>query len=337
MKEARFYEKKEKGIVQCLLCPHRCVLKEGKTGLCRSRKNINGKLYSLIYQVISSLNMDPVEKKPLYHFYPGSHILSAGTYGCNFSCRFCQNWTISQAQVADIKGAKILKSEELVGLALKYKSKGNIGLAYTYNEPFIWYEYIYETAKLAGEKGLKNVLVTNGFVNEEPLKELLPLIDALNIDVKGMKEEFYKGWCRGKLEPVLKTCEIASKKALVEITNLIIPSLNDSIQDIQKLVGWIYEKLGKDTPLHFSRYSPEYQCDIPPTPVETLERAFDIASKKLNYVYVGNVLATQWEHTFCPNCKIKLIDRSAFSASILNLKGNHCAKCNEKIHIINSN
>lgn len=335
LKEARFYKKKARGVVQCLLCPHECVLKENKIGLCHSRKNIDGKLYSLIYEVISSINLDPVEKKPLYHFHPGKHILSVGTFGCNFACMFCQNWSISQALVDEIGGGyQRISFENLVSLAVKYEKEGNIGIAYTYNEPFIWYEYVYDAAKLAKEKGLKNVLVTNGFVNEEPLKELLPFIDALNIDVKSMSDEFYRKQCRGRLEPVLRACEIASKSALAEITNLLIPTLNDSNEDIEKLVNWIYEKLGKDTPLHFSRYRPEYKCNIPPTPVETLERAYNIAMKKLNYVYVGNIWDTDWEHTFCPKCKIKLIDRSGFSAKILNLKEGKCAKCNELIRII---
>ncbi|MDO8885902.1 AmmeMemoRadiSam system radical SAM enzyme [Candidatus Oleimmundimicrobium sp.] len=295
--EARFYEKKPNKKVKCFLCPHGCLISPGKTGTCSIRKNIDGTLIALTYERISSCSLDPIEKKPLYHFHPKTVILSLGSIGCNLACPFCQNWQIAQPQEAfpgeDME--KIvsrvtdpLTSKQAVDLALTHRQNGNIGLAYTYNEPFVWYEYIYETAKLAHENGLKNVLVTNGYVNEKPLKKLLPYIDAMNIDVKGFSDEVYKK-LGGRLVPVLKTVEIASKECHVELTNLIVPKLNDSKEEIEKLVEWIATKVGEETPLHFSRYFPHLKYTEPPTPLKTVKMAEEIALKKLKYVHLGNV------------------------------------------------
>lgn len=285
MKEALYYKKLNNDSVQCLLCPKLCKIKEGKSGFCGARENIENKLFSNIYSRVSSLGMDPIEKKPLYHFYPGSLILSLGTTGCNFACPFCQNWQISQERNVPTHE---MSPSEAVEKALE---RSSIGIAYTYSEPMIWYEYVMDTAKLAKEKGLKNVLVTNGYINENPLKELLPFIDAMNIDLKAFDEKFYKEICKGDLGTVLKTIKISSTSCHIEITNLVIPGFNDTTKYFENLVNWIVENIGVDIPLHFSRYFPHYKMKTSSiTPIETLEQACEIAKRKLRYVYLGNIM-----------------------------------------------
>jgi pyruvate formate lyase activating enzyme len=281
-KESVHCELLEEGKVRCLLCPNYCLLKKGETGRCSVRQNQNGRLYSLIYGETTSVALDPIEKKPLYHFHPGNSILSLGTKGCNLKCPWCQNWSISQDLSCPTE--KMTPEEAVV----RAKQLNSFGIAYTYNEPFIWYEFVYDTARLAHQEGLKNVLVTNGYVNQKPLEEIIGLIDAMNIDVKSMEESFYQKYCGGKLAPVLKSAELSAKRCHIEITNLIIPTLNDKQRDFQKLTDWVAEKLGKDVPLHFSRFFPAYKIDIPPTPIETLKAAEAIAKKRLRFVYLGN-------------------------------------------------
>ena len=283
MKEALFYEKLEGGSVHCHLCPHHCRIKEGKTGFCGVRTNRDGKLYTLNYGRAASVSLDPIGKKPLYHYHPGEFILSLGTVGCNLSCLFCQNWSLSQQVQTPTEP---ITSREVVD---KAKQLNSFGIAYTYNEPFVWYEFVAETAKLAKSEGLENVLVTNGYVTAEPLKELLPLIDAMNIDLKSIRDEFYKKICSGRLSFVLEMIKTTVKSCHVELTNLIIPTLNDSENDLTDLVDWIYENVGDSVPLHFSRYFPCFKMTLPPTPVETLKKAERIAKRKLKYVYLGNV------------------------------------------------
>lgn len=283
MKEALYYEKKEDGSVQCLLCPQLCRIKKGKRGFCGVRVNEEGTLYTINYGRMSSMALDPVEKKPLYYFHPGEMILSVGTIGCNLACLFCQNWSISKQIQAPTEA---VTTEELIAQAKKINS---FGIAYTYNEPFMWFEFVLETAKVAREAGLKNVLVTNGFVQPEPLKELLPWIDAANIDVKAIHDPFYRKVCSGRVEPVLATIKTMVRSCHVELTNLIIPTWNDSEKDLEDLVSWIAENAGPDVPLHFSRYFPCYKMTIPPTPKETLYLAESIAKKKLRRVHLGNI------------------------------------------------
>lgn len=330
MKEVMFYEKKEDGMVQCRVCPQMCLRKPGQVGFCRVRENIDGTLYATNYGHSSSFGMDPIEKKPLYHFYPGSHIFSIGTVGCNLKCGFCQNWHIAHGdpetyQVTPEKVVEIA-SEAVDGVK-------SVGIAYTYNEPFMWYEFVYDTAKIARDKGLKNVLVTNGYVNEEPLKEMLPLIDAMNIDVKGFTEDYYKNTCVGRLAPVLKTVETAARTCHVEITTLFVPGLNDSSEEITQLVDWL-AAINKDIPLHFSRYFPNYQMDIPPTPVETMAMARDIARQKLNYVYLGNVWGEESSSTYCPECQSLLIRRGGHQAESVGLDGHKCKNCGYEINMV---
>lgn len=283
MKEASYYEKLNQNKVHCHLCPQECIISDGRRGACGVRINKEGTLYSEVYGKTTSIALDPIEKKPLYHYHPGEYILSIGTKGCNLHCDFCQNWHISQdieAPTEDITQDRIVE---------KAKGLNSFGIAYTYNEPFIWYEFVLDTAKLAKKNGLENVLVTNGYVNMTPLEEMLPFIDAMNIDLKSIDEEFYKKICKGKLKPVLEVIKRSARSCHIELTNLIIPTLNDSESAIHKLVDWVYENVGSEVPLHFSRYFPCYKMKLPPTPRPTLEMAERIAKEKLRYVYLGNV------------------------------------------------
>jgi len=330
MKEALYYLPLGKNNkVQCFLCPHQCIIDEGKTGICRTRKNVEGKLFALVYDQFTSINMDPIEKKPLYHFYPGREILSIGTVGCNFKCKGCQNYEISQAEMGELP-TRTVTSDDAVRLAKEYDS---IGIAYTYNEPLINFEYLLETAHQAQKYNLKNVLVTNGYINEEPLVNLLPYIDAANVDVKSFRNDFYRDYCKGKLGDVLRTVEImVGQKKHVEVTNLVIPTLNDSDSEVEDLTDWLYS-LSDEIPLHFSRYYPCYKMTIKATPLATLERVRRIAQKKLKYVYLGNVWEKPESNTYCPNCKEILIERRGYSTKVVGLEKENCRNCGEKINI----
>ncbi len=326
--EARYYVKKENKKVICELCPYDCLIGEGHRGVCGIRINERGVLYATTYNTVSSIHLDPIEKKPLYHFYPGSSILSVGALGCSFNCMFCQNWELVEGNVPTHETTK----EQLYEYAKKMDS---IGIAYTYNEPFIWFEFVYDTARYFREKGMKNVLITNGFVNIEPLEELIPYIDAMNIDLKAIEDDFYKLVCKGKLEPVKNTIEYAIKSGVhVELTNLLVTGYNTDEEKIKTLVDYV-ASLGKDTILHFSRYFPSYKLDAPPTPIETLEFAYKYAKKKLNYVYMGNVVDSKTDTTFCPKCGNIIIERIGYSLKIKGLKGTKCNRCGEEIKIIN--
>jgi len=322
-----FYDPPSDGRIHCRLCPHECRIADGKTGICRVRQHREGVLYALTYSQVTSVNLDPIEKKPLYHFYPGSVILSLGTLGCNLACDFCQNWEISQ----DTVPTRTLTPQQALEMAKR--ERANIGIAFTYNEPFIWYEYVHDTARLIHEAGLKNVMVTNGYVNEEPLRTLLPFIDAMNIDVKSYAEDFYRTLCKGKAAPVRRTVEIThAAGCLVELTNLVIPGYNDSEEDIRALVDWV---AGVDPaiPMHFSRYHPAYKLTAPATPVATLERAYRIAKEKLRYVYLGNVMGASGEDTECPSCGATVVSRRGFTAQVTGLKAGKCAHCGADINI----
>jgi len=288
LKEAMFYEKKDDNRVLCQLCPHNCLIPPGRSGICGVKKNDNGVLYSMIFEQASSLSLDPIEKKPLYKFHPGSKILSVGTVGCNFKCPFCQNHSIAMAHADKADTIKIT-SEDLVRKAIELIPQGNIGIAYTYNEPTVWYEYIYETAKLAKSKGLVNVLVTNGYINRNPLEHILPFIDAMNIDLKAFNEDFYRKIVKGNLEDVKSTIKISAEKCHVEITTLIIPGLNDSINEMEEMTQWL-SSISSDIPLHLSRFFPRYEMtNKPATSIKTLTDLERIARRHLKNVYLGNV------------------------------------------------
>ncbi len=329
LKEAQFYEKLDDGSVQCTLCPNYCRLPEGIKGLCRVRQNIDGILYSLVYNKPVSVNIDPIEKKPLYHFYPGSKILSLATVGCNLRCNFCQNWTISQSNPDEVRSYDATP-EEIVELAKEYKCKS---IAFTYTEPTVFYEYMIDIAKCAHENDIKTVWVTCGYINEEPLRKLIPYLDAANIDLKGYSEDFYSTYTTGTLEPVLRTIEICKEEGLYfEITNLVIPDANDDPEMIRDMCVWLKETIGTEYPLHFSRFSPQFKLtNRPPTPVKTLEKAYEIAKDVgLKYVYIGNVV-TASEDTFCPNCGKKIIDRYGFSVQEINISDGKCDFCGHEI------
>lgn len=270
----------------CGICPHHCSIEEGKTGLCRARTNQNGRIICENYGKLTSMTLDPIEKKPLNRFYPGSYILSVGSYGCNLNCMFCQNSDISMAG-GDKYNLEMVSPYELVHYAIEYKNKGNIGIAYTYNEPLIGYEFVMDCSKLTKQQALKNVVVTNGYICEEPLKKLLPYIDAMNIDLKAFSESFYKS-IRGDLETVKATISHAAKMCHVEVTTLIIPDMNDSDEEMERLSSWI-ASVNPEIPLHVTRFFPRWRMsDRSPTPVETIYHLADIAGKNLRFVCVGN-------------------------------------------------
>ncbi len=328
MHKAMFWKKAEEQRVQCILCPQKCLIAPERRGFCKVRVNEEGSLYSVNYGKCSSYGFDPIEKKPLYHFLPGSSIFSVGTFGCNFRCGFCQNWSIAHGDPDTV----VVTPEKLVETAANNDEK-SVGIAYTYSEPLMWYEFVYDTAKKVRAAGMKNVLVTNGFINPEPLKEILPLIDAMNIDVKGFSDSYYNEACVGELHPVLETVELASSHCHVEITTLLVTGLNDSRDEISQLVDWL-AGVNPEIPLHFSRYFPNYQMELPPTPVSTMEMAREIALEKLSYVYLGNLRGTDASNTYCPQCKQLLIDRSGYRAALVGMKGDTCSKCGRKINIV---
>lgn len=283
MKEAAFYRLPDDQVVECQLCPHHCRIPPGSRGRCRARRNQNGILLAESYGRITSMALDPIEKKPLHRFYPGSKILSLGSYGCNFRCRFCQNYEISMAE----PDYRELTPAQVAAAARELAEKGNIGVAYTYNEPMISYEFVRDCANLIVAQGQKNVLVTNGFVCREPLLKLLPLIHAMNIDLKSFAPAFYDE-VGGELENVKQTISLAASSCHVEVTTLIIPGKNDSIQEMRALSGWLAE-ISADIPLHISRFFPAYKLqDIPATPVATIYRLVEAARESLHYVYRGN-------------------------------------------------
>lgn len=331
MKEALYWSKLEESAVKCSLCPHNCKIKEGHKGICHARKNKGGRLFSENYNMVGALNIDPIEKKPLYHFFPGSPVLSIGTFGCNFRCEFCQNWQLAHGHPSLEK----ITVPEMVQIALEaQKRQGSIGIAYTYAEPLVWYEYVFEVAPKIYDLGQKNILVTNGFIEETPFKKLLPFISAMNIDIKGFSLDFYRRMVKGHYAPVLKTAETAKKSGChVEITNLLIPGMNDKEEEIDKIVEWTAASLGKDTPIHFSRYFPSYKLNIAPTPLETLRMAAEKASKKLDFVYLGNAAELDWRSTKCPSCGEIFIERSGYRSKTRASEGK-CWKCGREINII---
>ncbi len=333
MQEALFYTKKENNRVKCELCPWFCELKPGQTGSCKVRGNIDGKLVTHVYNQVAALGVDPIEKKPLYHFYPGKNILSIGEVGCNLHCSFCQNHHISQCMAADFRGFHTVTSEQIIKKALA--TNNNAGIAYTYNEPFTFYEFMYDTAALAQKNGLKNVAVSNGYINQKPLLNILPLIDAFNIDLKAFDNNFYKKQTKGKLEPVLKCLKtIAGNGNHLEITNLVISGLNDNESSFEDMVKWISEELGPFVPLHLSRYFPQYKLSLPPTSKEILNRLYAIATNYLNYVYLGNVNDEERSSTRCPSCHTLLIERNHYLTRIVQPEfDGTCKNCGLKTHI----
>lgn len=323
--EARHWEKLAERRVRCLLCPHHCSIADGKFGICQGRQNQDGKLYATNYGQTVSVALDPIEKKPLYHFHPGAQILSVAPNGCNLQCPFCQNWTISQKRAP----TEYIAPEAMAALLDRYDS---IGISYTYTEPLIWFEYLMDVCPLVRKRGGKNVLVTNGLIEEGPLRELLPYIDAMNIDLKSIRPSFYRKIVKGDLEVVKRTIEIARRPCHVEITNLLVPTLNDGKEEIAELVDYV-AGLGRTSILHFSRCFPQYRSNLPPTPGETLRFAYECARAKLDYVYVGNIdLAAN--NTHCPQCQNLLVERQYFSARVVGIADHKCDRCGRPVDIV---
>ena len=328
--EAMHWKKVDTKTVQCMLCPNQCMLRNGDKGACKARQCINGTLYSLVYGNIAAYHIDPIEKKPLYHFMPGNEALSVATAGCNFSCKFCQNWQLSQSYPHELD-SKHITPVQLVNNALNKKTPI---IAFTYNEPTIQYEYIYETAVQAKKKHVSCVIISNGYCNKNASVILYPMLDAIKIDFKAYSQKFYMEICGGNLQPVLNNIILAKKKNVwIELVNLVIPTLNDNPNDIKAMARFIKSHVGDTTPLHFTRFYPIYQLkNIPPTPVSTLERCKEIAvSEGLKYVYIGNVPGHPANNTYCHTCGKLVIERSGFYTTSNKLKSGHCPHCNTRI------
>jgi len=334
-REAMYYIELSEKRVRCELCGHNCVIPDSCTGICKTRRNIDGKLYSLTYGKIISLMLDPIEKKPLYHFYPGSKTLSLAMQGCNFKCQFCQNSSISQINSTnDIAGEELLP-EDIIKIA---KAKNVDIISYTYTEPTVSYEYMLEMAMLAKSEGMKNVMVTNGFINEKPLKEILKFIDAFNVDLKSFRLPTYENVIGGRLDIILENLETISKSnAWLEVTTLVIPGVNDSKEELEDIANFV-SNLGKDIPWHVSKFYPHYKMKDHnvETPMETLTMAYGIGIKAgLNNVYIGNIMDEKFSTTICASCKKPVIERVGFSVkpyegNMDSLKGK-CASCGSKI------
>ncbi|QTA37235.1 AmmeMemoRadiSam system radical SAM enzyme [Thermosipho ferrireducens] len=326
-KMATFFDEKGDKVV-CNLCPNHCVLGDNEVGVCKVRYSEDGILYTKNYGDISSIAMDPIEKKPLYHFKPGTKILSIGTWGCNFKCGFCQNWEISQEKPP----IKVVTPQQIVDIAV---SRNSSGIAYTYSEPIVWYEFVLDTSRLAVKNGLYNVLITNGYIELEPLKLLIQNIHAMNIDLKGSNKDFYRKECGGDYESVLKVIEYAIKSGVwVEVTTLVIPGKNDNEEELINEFKALSD-INKDIPLHLSRYFPSYNYDISPTSIEKLERLYDVAKEFLNYVYIGNIFNKKYETTYCPECHSEIISREGYDVQIKNLtEEGKCSICGRNIAIV---
>ncbi|HOP48821.1 MAG TPA: AmmeMemoRadiSam system radical SAM enzyme [Desulfobacteraceae bacterium] len=331
MKEAYLYEKLENKRVRCFLCSHKCLIKDGAKGICGVRENRSGILVSLVYDKIIASHCDPIEKKPLFHFLPGTSSYSIATAGCNFKCSFCQNSDISQlpSDYGRIMG-KEMKPEQIVEEALNTRSAT---ISYTYTEPTVYFELSLDTARYAVLKGLKNVFVSNGYMTEDCLKEIYPDLHAANIDLKAFSDEFYKQQCGGRLEPVLKTLETINKMGIwLEVTTLLIPGLNDSEEELKSIAGFL-ANLDPSIPWHISRFHPTYRLmNIPPTSAETIRRAREYGYEAgLKYVYTGNLPGDNGENTFCHECGEILIDRYGFYVTQNKIKNNRCPNCNAEI------
>lgn len=326
MKEASFYEKKN-GKVRCLLCPHYCVIDEGQRGLCGVREHRDGTLFATTYCMVAAVAVDPVEKKPLYHFYPGMDILSVGATGCNFNCPFCQNWHLVEGSAS----LKKIEMEELVRLA---ETSRSVGISYTYNEPLIQWEFVYDCARLFHKKNLKNIIVTNGYVNVEPLMELLPYLDGMNVDLKFFRDEKYRKVSRGSLEPVKRTIEIAANNCHVEVTTLLVTGLNDGEEEVRDIVDFLYS-VNPEIPFHISRYFPSYRYTAPPTEPKVLMNAYETAKTKLHHVYLGNIQVPGAADTTCPKCGIRLVKRSGHTTEIHALEGRICGNCGKEQNFVN--
>lgn len=332
MKRAKWWQKLDSNRVQCQLCPRNCIIPNNKKGFCKTRQNIEGELYSLVYGYPVAINVDPIEKKPLFHFYPGSTVFSIGTIGCNLECKFCQNFEIARNNY-EPKGRNYISPEDIVELAINNECRS---IAFTYNEPTVFAEYLMDIAKLAQQNHIKTVMVTNGYINPQPLKEIYTYIDAANIDIKSFSPIFYNEICNGELEAVLNSIkQIYDLGVFIELTNLVIPNFNDNKEEILKLFSWIRDNLGLEVPIHFSAFHPDYKMkNIQRTSKSSLDNIVSQANTfGMKYVYEGNVMTDQHDNTYCPQCGALLIERQIFTVTENNLIGGYC-DCGEKINIV---
>ena len=316
--------------VRCLLCAQHCDIPAGKSGQCRARMNVKGVLRSLVYGRPASTHVDPIEKKPFYHFLPGSAALSFGTSGCPLRCKFCQNWELSQSTPGDLE-APFTSAAEMARAA---ESRRTPVIAFTYNEPTVFTEYLLDVAEEARTRGVRSVMVSCGFANEAPMADICRSLSAVKIDLKGFSEEFYRTVCGAELQPVLRSIkQVARSGRHLEIVNLVVPTLNDSEKSLQGLASWVTGELGPDVPVHFTRFHPDYQLlNLPPTPVSTLERARDIAmAAGIRYAYIGNVPGHAGNHTYCPGCRKVIVRRESFFVTEMHMKGGACAFCKRPI------
>jgi pyruvate formate lyase activating enzyme len=331
IKEAMLYEKIDGQSVHCALCSHRCKIAPSKRGICGVRENRDGTLFTLVYGPVIAASVDPIEKKPIYHVDPGSESYSIAAVGCNFRCTFCQNHEISQMprEEGRIAGRE-MTPREVVNEAINSSSKS---ISYTYTEPTIFFEFAHDTARLAREEGLKNIFVTNGFMTQEALEAASPWLDAANVDLKSFRDEFYKRHCGARLEPVLETLREMKKRGIwVEVTTLVIPTLNDDEGELREIAAFI-RSLGDDVPWHVSRFFPRYKTEgLPPTPVKTIDRSLEIGRKAgLNHVYSGNVPGGESDNTYCSCCKDLLIGRQGYVIREYNLEGSKCKRCGTEL------
>ncbi len=326
LKESMYYKKLENLRIECEICPRKCKVADLERGYCGNKENRDGKYYTLVYSRPCSVHVDPIEKKPLFHYLPGTPALSIATAGCNIECKFCQNWQISQFRPEQVKNFD-LPPEEIVRLAKEHKAPT---IAYTYSEPVVFYTYMYDTAKLAKQEGIGSVMISNGYITEEPLVELCKQLSAVKVDLKAFTEKFYKEICSGELKPVLEGLETLKKIGIwYEIVVLIVPTLNDGEQEIREMSMWIKDHLGSEVPVHFSRFYPTYKIkNLPRTPVKSVEKARKIAMEVgLKYVYLGNVFGHEGEHTYCPSCGKVVIRRIGFKILEQNMEDGKCRFC----------
>lgn len=328
--EARYYKRLPDREIECGLCPRRCRLGDKERGFCGVRENDGGTYYTLVYGKACALNVDPIEKKPFFHVLPGTNALSLATAGCNVHCKFCQNWEISQARPEQVENFNLPPRA-----AAETARKNNCpSIAFTYSEPIVYFEYMIDTAAEARKLGIKSIVVSGGYVNPEPLKELTRVVDAIKIDLKGFTQDFYKSFVRGDLQPVLDAIKIVRQSGVwMEIVYLVIPTLNDDMADIRKMSRWMAAEIGPDVPVHFTRFQPQYLLkNLPPTPVSTLEKARETArSEGLRFVYIGNVPGHEGENTICPKCRTVLIKRYGYEIRTNVLKGGACPNCRTPI------